>query len=191
MGTARQPEYWVQSQASRASFCTQPELSEAELDDLRKQTAELREQLQELEEKKATIKSDTAQALKRHSGDLENESKYSITKFAIALLQVPDNLERASSSLKQEDLDQDKELRKMKADAVQMEKTVAEAFKKFGVVKMDAEGDTFDPQKHEAMFAMEMPGKEANTIFHVMEPGYMIHDRTLRPAKVGVVRGLA
>ncbi|CAE7616372.1 mge1, partial [Symbiodinium sp. CCMP2456] len=66
--------------------------------------------------------------------------------------------------------------------------TVEEALAKFGITKMKALDADFDPAHHEAMFAMEMPGKEPNKIFHVMEPGYMIHDRTLRAAKVGVTK---
>lgn len=63
-----------------------------------------------------------------------------------------------------------------------------DAFHDFGVVKMKALDQSFNPEHHEAMFAMEMPGKESNTVFHVMEPGYLIHERTLRAAKVGVTK---
>merc|ERR1712039_100678 len=139
--------------------------------------------------KRVQIKKDAQQAVKRHQTDLENESKYGVTKFAKAFLQIPDNLERAAGSAKEEDLANDQELRKMKEGVVKMQKVVEDALKQFGVTEMKAEGAVFNPQQHEAMFAMEMPGKDPNTIFHVMEPGYLIHDRCLRAAKVGVVRG--
>ena len=50
-------------------------------------------------------------------------------------------------------------------------RAVQEAFHDFGVVKMKALDQTFNPEHHEAMFAMEMPGKESNSVFHVMELG--------------------
>merc|ERR1712039_403505 len=161
----------------------------AELDALREKIAEAHAQIEELIEKRVQCKKDAQQAAKRHTADLENESKYGVTKFARAFLQIPDNLERAAGSVKEEDLASDPELRKMRDGVVNMQKVVEDALKKFGVKEMKAEGAVFDPQQHEAMFAMEMPGKEPNTIFHVMEPGYLIHDRCLRAAKVGVVRG--
>merc|ERR1711933_1856 len=146
-------------------------------------------QIDELIAKRVQIKKDAQQAAKRHQTSLENESKYGVTKFAKAMLQIPDNLERAAGSIKEEDLANDPELRKMRDGVAKMQKVVDDALKKFGVSEMKAEGAVFNPQQHEAMFAMEMPGKDHNTIFHVMEPGYLIHDRTLRAAKVGVVRG--
>eukprot|EP00928_Gymnodinium_smaydae_P021555 TRINITY_DN1842_c0_g1_i1.p2 TRINITY_DN1842_c0_g1~~TRINITY_DN1842_c0_g1_i1.p2 ORF type:complete len:229 (+),score=50.08 TRINITY_DN1842_c0_g1_i1:66-689(+) len=155
---------------------------------LQAKLAEVREQIQELEEKKKQCKNDLRNAQKRHVTDLENETKYGITKFAKEILMVADNLERATSSVKQEELDKDKQLRKMHADVKRMRTVVADALEGFGVKEMEAMGSTFDPAKHEAMFAVPMPGKDPNTVFHVMEPGYMIHDRTLRAAKVGVVR---
>mmetsp|Transcript_64844 Transcript_64844/g.163361 ORF Transcript_64844/g.163361 Transcript_64844/m.163361 type:complete len:214 (-) Transcript_64844:70-711(-) len=175
--------------SSRNAFCSIAGNDDAKLDELREKIAEAHAQIEELIEKRVQCKKDSKQAAKRHTADLENESKYGVTKFARAMLQIPDNLERAAGSVKEEDLANDPELRKLKDGVVKMQKIVEDALKQFGVTEMKCEGAVFDPQHHEAMFAMEMPGKEPNTIFHVMEPGYMIHDRNLRAAKVGVVRG--
>ncbi|CAK0829097.1 unnamed protein product, partial [Prorocentrum cordatum] len=163
--------------------------SEGDLEELSAKAAEARELLSDLAAKRLSCKEDSRQAAKRHETDLVNESKYGITNFAKAMLQIPDNLDRAIGSVKQEDVDQDKELLKLRDGVVQMQKEVRQALDKFGIVKMDAEDKPFNPEQHEAMFAMDMPGKEPNIVFHVMEPGYMIHDRTLRAAKVGVTRG--
>lgn len=175
--------------ASGEEAAAAPEEPEEELQELRRQTAVLKEQLAELQEKHDSIKLDSKQQAKRHHTDLDNETKYGVTKFATALLQIPDNLERASSSLKAEDLEQDSELRRRRDNAEKAQKLVREALESFGVVQMDVMDKAFDPQCHEAMFAVPMPGKDPNTIFHIMESGYMIHERTLRAAKVGVVRG--
>jgi len=156
------------------------------LEEKRAQIAELRDQLEALETKRKDIKRDINQAKTRHVGDLEKETKYGITKFAKEMLKVSDNLDRAATSVKQEDLDQDRELRKLHAGIVRLKTVVADALQDFGVEEMEVMDAVFDPSKHEAMFMVPMPGKKSNHIFHVMEPGYVIHDRTLRAAKVGV-----
>jgi len=157
-------------------------------DELKTKIAEVKEQIEELALKSRHSKEDVAQAKKRHVIELENETKYAITKFAKEVLKVADNLERAARSTKEEDLEKDVELRKMHAGVTHMQKVVREALKEYGVVEMNALDQPFNPDKHEAMFAMPMPGKDPNMVFHVMESGYEIRDRTLRAAKVGVTR---
>lgn len=168
-------------------FCSTNEQAPS-LEELRAKMEEAQEQLQELKDKLAASKADLQQATKRHQGDLENETKYGYTKFALSLLHIPDNLERAIDSVKTDELDESEELRRDIESVKNVRHAVEEALGKFGVVKMKALDNTFDPQQHEAMFAMPMPGKEPNTIFHVMEAGYLIYDRTLRAAKVGIAK---
>lgn len=160
---------------------------EVSVEELQKKVAELREQIEELEDKRKAMKADTMHAQKRHVGDLNNDTKYGITKFAKQMLQVADNLGRAADSVKKEDMDEDKELKKMHAAVTHMKGEISAALEKFGIVEMEPMDQPFNPEHHEAMFQMAMPGKDPNTIFHIMESGYMIHDRTLRAAKVGVV----
>mmetsp|Transcript_102422 Transcript_102422/g.181896 ORF Transcript_102422/g.181896 Transcript_102422/m.181896 type:complete len:225 (-) Transcript_102422:70-744(-) len=168
------------------SFSTEEQVPSVE--ELDTKIEEAKELLKELEDKLKASKADLQQATKRHQGDLDNETKYGYTKFALSLLHIPDNLERAIDSVKADDLDESEELRKEIETVKTIKGNVEEALAKFGVVKMKALDDTFDPAKHEAMFAMPMPGKEPNVIFHVMEPGYTIYDRTLRAAKVGITK---
>mmetsp|Transcript_13536 Transcript_13536/g.22332 ORF Transcript_13536/g.22332 Transcript_13536/m.22332 type:complete len:171 (-) Transcript_13536:69-581(-) len=166
-------------------FCSEEAPS---VEELQEKIALAKEQLEELAEKMKASKADLLQAKKRHTQDLENEAKYGYTKFALSLLHVADNLERAIDSVKTDQLDESEELKHEVAGVQTIRHAVEEAFAEFGVHKMKALDQPFNPEHHEAMFAMEMPGKEPNIIFHVMEPGYMIHDRTLRAAKVGVTK---
>lgn len=159
-----------------------------EREEIERQVGALKELVSELEDKMARCKEDRQQQRKRHGENVESMSKYGITKFALEVLKVADNLERAAEAVKPEELEQDAELRKMHAGVLRLQKSMKEALGEFGVVQMEALDAPFNPDQHEAMFAMPMPGKEPNTIFHVMEPGYMIHERTLRAAKVGVTR---
>eukprot|EP00418_Pyrodinium_bahamense_P063377 CAMPEP_0179089576 /NCGR_PEP_ID=MMETSP0796-20121207/40823_1 /TAXON_ID=73915 /ORGANISM="Pyrodinium bahamense, Strain pbaha01" /LENGTH=226 /DNA_ID=CAMNT_0020787135 /DNA_START=55 /DNA_END=735 /DNA_ORIENTATION=+ len=170
-----------------AAFCTAG--SAPGVEELEKQIEALKEQIVEVEEKHANVRLELQHQVKRHEKDLDSETEYGITKFAKALLQIPDNLERASSSLNQEDLEQDPELRRMRDNVAHAHGIVREAFEYFGIVKMECLDTPFNPEFHEAMFAMPMPDKQPNTIFHVMETGYLIRARTLRAAKVGIVRG--
>jgi len=165
-----------------------PPLTDNERQELEAKKFELKEQLKELAEKQALIKQDSNQQQKRHTIDLENEKKYGMTKFALSILQVGDNLERAADAVKDEDADQDPVLKKMQGQVKEMQQVVAGALNDFGIWKMEPMDEAFNPEQHEAMFAVPMPGKDPNLVFHVVEPGYVIHDRTLRAAKVGVTR---
>mmetsp|Transcript_3894 Transcript_3894/g.9068 ORF Transcript_3894/g.9068 Transcript_3894/m.9068 type:complete len:205 (-) Transcript_3894:87-701(-) len=184
----RPPIILRQAFFSEASGEAKPEATLAELE---ARAAELRQQIEDLDEKRATSVQETDQARKRHPTDLENESKFGITKFAREAIKIVDNLERASSSVKKEDLDEDPELKTMHKGVTELSEAASKMLGEFGITKMESLDQQFDPEHHEAMFVMEMPGKEPNTIFHVMEPGYMIHSRTLRAARVGVVKGAA
>lgn len=178
------PAFSTRTPARVRGLCA-AELGEEEL---RAKVAETRERLAELEQKLVITRQDLQQGKKRHTVNLTNETKYGITKFAQEVIKVADNLERASESVKPEDLEQDKELRKMHAGVEAVRKEMTEMFTKVGVERMSPLDKPFDPTCHEAMFAMNVPGKEPNIIFHVMEPGYTIRDRVLRAAKVGVTR---
>ena len=115
---------------------------------------------------------------------------YGISAFARDILAVADNMERALQAL-------DAELRE-KADAgikalldgVELtERELLKVLEKHGVKKFDPLGQKFDPNLHQAMFELPDPSRPAGTIAQVMQPGYTIGDRILRPAMVAVARG--
>lgn len=130
------------------------------------------------------FKLDTQQAMKRRQTDLDKETKYGITEFASSFLRIADSLEWAARCVKPEDPAEDKELRGMSDGVRRRQKVVDEALHKFGIDKMKAEGVVFDPTKHEAVLDVELPGKEAHTIFLVMESGYTNHGRQVRASRV-------
>lgn len=176
----------VRQAAGRPRFLSAAAADEAALNAMEEKLKEMHARIEELVEKRVDVKREAQQAAKRHQTDLENERKYGATKFAKLYLQIPDNLERAAGCVQGEDLDP--EVKKMHTGVLKMQKVVDQAMKDLGIGQMQVMGEVFDPMQHEAMFAVPMAGKEPNTIFHVMEPGYVIHDRTLRAAKVGVVK---
>jgi len=116
----------------------------------------------------------------RHAEDLAKAAKYAHTSFAKEMVSVVDNLQRAADGAK--------DAPAMKAKVTECEEALLKTLAKFGVEKQVVkEGDPFNPEEHEAMFQVAMPGKEAGSVLHVVRPGYRIHDRTLRATQVGVV----
>ncbi|KAK1391880.1 GrpE protein-like [Heracleum sosnowskyi] len=127
--------------------------------------------------------------------EAENSKKFAIQSFAKGLLDVADNMGRASSVVKDSfakmDTSEDSTgavpLLKTLLEGVEMtEKQLAEVFKKFGVEKYDPINEQFDPHRHNAVFQVPDPAKDPDTVAVVLKSGYMLHDRILRPAEVGV-----
>jgi molecular chaperone GrpE len=115
--------------------------------------------------------------------DVENAKAFAVQKFAKSLLGVSDNLSRAIGSVKTPEESVDPQM-KVLLEGVQMtDAQLKKVFKEFGVVEYGAEGDPFDPQKHEALYAMDASeGKAPNTVgeFHFDSPSPQSRDCILR-----------
>ncbi|CAO2188928.1 unnamed protein product [Urochloa humidicola] len=136
--------------------------------------------------------------LARTKRESDNTKKYAIQNFSKSLLDVADNLSRASSVVKESfskidtsnNSDEAVPLLKTLLEGVEMtEKQLGEVFKKFGVEKFDPLNEKFDPNRHYALFQIPDPSKPSGTVAAVVKVGYMLHDRVLRPAEVGVTEG--
>merc|ERR1712232_210566 len=123
--------------------------------------------------------------------DVQNAKQYAIKSFSKALLDSADNLERALAAVPEE-MRNDSENNQVLAtlyEGIQMtEAGLNKAFEMNGLVKFGEIGEVFDPTKHEALFEFPDPDKEAGTIGQIMKPGFLLNDRVLRPAEVGVVK---
>nr|KAJ0190963.1 hypothetical protein LSAT_V11C800427270 [Lactuca sativa] len=137
--------------------------------------------------------------IERTKREAENSKKFAIQSFAKSLLDVADNLGRASMVVKDKftkmDTSEDPtgalSLLKTLLEGVEMtEKQLAEVFKKFGVEKYDPVNEEFDPNRHNAVYQVQDPSKPPNTVAVVMKAGYMLHERIIRPAEVGVTGGV-
>jgi molecular chaperone GrpE len=127
---------------------------------------------------------DAENARKRGERDRREAEMYGGTRLARDMLPVYDNLQRALATMTDEQKAKDKAL------IEGLELTMRElinVFKKHGIEPIEPQaGDAFDPQMHQAMFEAPVPGTKAGQIIQVMTTGFMIHDRLLRPAQVGV-----
>ncbi|ESQ54593.1 hypothetical protein EUTSA_v10026197mg [Eutrema salsugineum] len=174
-------------------------------DDLVKLVVEKEELLSEKEKEIKMMKdkvlrtyAEMENVMDRTRRDAENTKKYAVQNFAKSLLDVADNLGRASSVVKESfsKLDTSKDsagaapLLKTLLEGVEMtEKQLAEVFKKFGMEKYDPINEPFDPNRHNAVFQVPDASKPEGTVAHVLKSGYTLYDRVIRPAEVGVTQG--
>jgi molecular chaperone GrpE len=121
---------------------------------------------------------------RRSERDLENAHKYALERFAAELLGVKDSLEMGLAAASEPGAD----LAKLVEGTELTLKMLSNAFSKFGIREIDPKGERFDPSQHEAM-AMQ-PSRDAapNTVMQVVQKGYLLNDRLLRPAMVIVAR---
>ena len=152
-------------------------VADAELDALRAERDELRDKFMR-------VLADAENSRKRAERDRKEAEIYGGTRLARDLLPVYDNLNRAIQAIPEES-------RAASAALIEgVELTLREltnVMTKHGVMPVSpAVGDQFDPQLHEAMFEAPLPGTKAGQIIQVMTEGFLLHDRLLRPAQVGV-----
>ncbi|CAD6265660.1 unnamed protein product [Miscanthus lutarioriparius] len=156
------------------------------------------EEFKDMKDKVLRSYAEMENVLARTKRESENTKKYAIQSFSKSLLDVADNLSRASSVVKESfskidssnNSDEAVPLLKTLLEGVEMtEKQLGEVFKKFGVEKFDPLNEKFDPNRHYAFFQIHDPSKPSGTVAAVVKVGYMLHDRVLRPAEVGVTEG--
>lgn len=138
----------------------------------------------ELKDKFMRALADAENARKRSERDRREAENYGGSKLARDLLPVFDNMKRAVQSVPEEA----REAHAAMIEGVELTmRELISVFKKHGIEPISPEvGDRFDPQLHEAMFEAPLPGTSAGDIIQVEADGFMLHDRLLRPAKVGV-----
>ncbi len=124
-----------------------------------------------------------AQNVKRRAEmDVEKARKFALEGFSRDLLPVVDNLERALESAAESGEDA-----KPLVEGVELTlKSLLDALNKYHIAPLDPQGEPFDPQLHQAMSMVENPAVEPNTVIAVMQKGYTLNDRLLRPAMVMV-----
>ncbi|KAG7395238.1 GrpE protein 1, mitochondrial [Phytophthora boehmeriae] len=123
--------------------------------------------------------------------DVSNAREFAISKFAKALLDVSDNLKRAHESIDVEALEPEKQLDAIKSlheGVVMTENQLQKVFREFKINQVGAVGDKFDPNVHDALFEYEDASKEAGSIGQIMKTGYLLNERVIRPAQVGVIK---
>jgi molecular chaperone GrpE len=164
-------------------------------EDLEKQAESETKELSALEEEVATLKDQWLRAIaetenlrRRATRDREEALKYASTNFGRDMLSIADNLRHALENCPpQEELP---ESIKALIQGVELtESALLSAFERHGVKKIEPVGEKFDANLHQAMFEVEDESVPAGMVVQVLQVGYAMHDRLLRPAMVGVSKG--
>ncbi|HEY7662086.1 MAG TPA: nucleotide exchange factor GrpE [Xanthobacteraceae bacterium] len=127
---------------------------------------------------------------RRTEREIADTRLYGISNFARDILAVADNMERALGALDADLREKADAGTKALLDGVELtERELMKVLEKHGVRKFDPLGEKFDPNLHQAMFELPDPSVPAGTVAQVVQPGYMIGERVLRPALVAVAKG--
>lgn len=140
---------------------------------------------EELKDRALRLAAEMENLRRRTARDVQDARTYAVTNFARDMLGVSDNLRRALDSVESGEAG----LKTFVEGVDLTERTLLSALERHGVKKLAPEGERFDPNFHQAMFEIPNPDVPANTVLQVVQPGYSIGDRVLRPAMVGVSSG--
>ena len=173
-----------------------PEAAETSVDAAAAPPVDAETRIQELEAELAKTKNDVLYAKaevenvrRRLETQAEERGKYAVTNFAKDVLSVADNLRRALDAVPADAKD-NSELAKTLTVGVEMtERDLLATLERYGITPVAAQGQRFDANFHQAMMEMEDTTVPAGTVVLVMQTGYKLHDRLLRPAMVGVSKG--
>lgn len=169
--------------AAKSGFSNPVEFLSAELDRLEAEKAELKNDFMRAH-------ADMENLRRRTQRDVADARQFSIAGFAREMLAVADNLNRALDAVPQEARDAGDKGFEALIEGVEMtQRMMMQALEKHGVKKISPLNEKFDPNLHQAMF--EIPDTEVtnNTVLQVVQDGFVIGDRCLRPAMVGVSKG--
>ena len=145
------------------------------------QVAAAKEEVAQIKEQMLRDQAETQNVRKRLQQDVERARKFALEKFAEDLLPVMDNLERAITSASDEDAV------KPVVEGIELTlKSFTDTLAKYNVEKIDPHGEPFDPQLHQAMTMVPNPDLEPNSVMDVVQKGYSLNGRLIRPAMVVV-----
>jgi molecular chaperone GrpE len=154
---------------------------EQQLDAARQEASQLKDQL-------LRALAEAENVRRRAQREREDASKYAITNFARDVLQVSDNLHRALEAIPASALAEDEALRNLHEGVTATERQLDAALERQQVKRVWPMGEKFDANLHQAMFEVPTFDHQPGTVVQVMQAGYTIHDRLLRPALVGVAK---
>ncbi len=157
-------------------------LASAELEALVAENADMRDRL-------LRTMADMENLRRRTEREKTDTARYGITNFARDVLTVGDNLRRTIEHLPAEAASQDPALKSFLEGVELTERELHKVLERHGVTKIEPLGQRFDPNCHQAMFEVEDPSVPEGTVANVMQAGYVIGDRCLRPALVAVAKG--
>lgn len=161
--------------------------TEASEENLQEQLEEARAKANENWERYVRATAEQDNIRKRAERDIEHARKFALEKFAKDIIAVLDSLDLGLKSAEQSE--NAESAGQAVIEGVKLtHKIFIDALSKHGVTRIEAQGETFDPARHEAMSAVPSPDHAPNTIIEVIQVGYLLNERVLRPAMVIVAQ---
>ncbi|HAE46287.1 MAG: nucleotide exchange factor GrpE [Tistrella sp.] len=164
-----------------------PETAAAESPEARIQALEA--ELAQIRDQHLRALADMENLRRRAQREVEDAGKYAVTKFARDVLAVSDNLERAAQAVPPEKRGGDPLVDQLAQGVDMTLSSFRQTLETHGIRRVDPLGERFDSKLHQAMMEVEDRTKPAGTVVQVLQTGYVIADRLLRPAMVAVSRG--
>jgi molecular chaperone GrpE len=152
--------------------------------------AALEAELAEQKDRLLRALAETENTRRRAQREREDAAKYAVSGFARDLLPAADNLRRALDSLPETKAADDL-TRNLLAGVAATERELLSVFERHGIRRIDPKGERFDHNFHEAIYEAERADAPPGTVVEVLQPGYVLHDRLLRPAMVGIAKEAA
>lgn len=149
----------------------------------------LEQELAELRDRHLRALADLENIHKRHVRELNEVRKKALADFATDLLEVADNLRRAIESVPREELDESDLLMNLLTGVELVERQLLQVFEKYGIRRIEPKpGEPFRHELHEAVYEVESAEHRPGVIAEVMQVGYAMGERLLRPARVGIAK---
>ena len=148
--------------------------------------AGMAQEVAELKDRLLRAMADSENTRRRAAREVEDARKFAVSGMARDLLAVADNLRRALEAVPEAAREQQAELNNLVAGVELTERELQKAFEKAGIVPVNPVGQKLDPNLHQAMMQVPDPNAEPGTVVQVVQIGYTLNDRLLRPALVGV-----
>lgn len=168
-----------------------PDVSaDEDVKDIEEEISAIQAENADMKDRLLRLAADMENLRRRTAREVQDARAFAISKFAADMLEVADNLRRALDHVTEEQREAADETLKTLLEGVELtEREMHTKMERHGVTKLDPEGQKFDPNFHEAMFEVPNPDVPNNTVVQVVQAGYQIGGRVLRPARVGVSKG--
>ncbi len=161
----------------------EPVDTESKISKMEKEIADLKDQL-------LRFMAEAENVRKRSERHLAEAHKYGVANLARSILTVADDLSRALQAVPEDQRDGEGLLQTLLGGVEAVERELVNALESNNINRIDPTGEPFDPNFHEAMYEVPDSGFSNGTVAQVVQPGYSLHDRLLRPARVGVAKDL-
>ena len=158
------------------------ETEEMTVESLQAKLAEVQEKADDNFDQLMRVRAEMENIRRRSERELANAHKYALEKFAVELLPVIDSMEMGVAAA----MDENADVSKLREGTEMTLKMFETAIEKFGIKSVHPHGEAFNPEHHQAMTMIDSPEHEPNTIIDVMQKGYLLNERLVRPAMVVV-----